>query len=61
MITGDHKVTATAIARKIGIFSDGDMALEGVELDAMKEEELDQNFRRLRSMRAFHLKIKSAL
>ena len=42
MITGDHKVTATAIARKIGIFSDGDMALEGVELDAMKEEELDQ-------------------
>lgn len=42
MITGDHKVTATAIARKIGIFSDGDMALEGVELDAMQEEELDQ-------------------
>ena len=41
MITGDHKVTASAIARQIGIFNDGDMALSGVELDAMSDEELD--------------------
>lgn len=47
MITGDHKVTATAIARKIGIFTDGDMALEGVELDAMSDEELDQKLAKI--------------
>ncbi len=41
MITGDHKITATAIAGQIGIFEEGDMALTGVELDAMSEEELD--------------------
>ncbi len=40
MITGDHKVTATAIAKQIGIFLDGDMALSGVELDSMNDEEL---------------------
>ena len=42
MITGDHKITATAIAEQIGIFSEGDMAVTGQELDAMSEEELDQ-------------------
>lgn len=42
MITGDHKVTATAIAKQIGIFEDGDIALEGVELDAMTDDELDE-------------------
>ena len=40
MITGDHKVTATAIARQIGIFKEGDMALTGQELDGLSEEEL---------------------
>ncbi|WP_237301616.1 cation-translocating P-type ATPase [Vagococcus penaei] len=40
MITGDHKTTAVAIAREIGIFSDGDMALTGTELDNLTEEEL---------------------
>ncbi len=40
MITGDHKVTATAIAKQIGIFKEGDLALTGQELDAMSEEEL---------------------
>lgn len=42
MITGDHKVTATAIAKQIGIFKEGDMALTGQELDALSEEELAQ-------------------
>lgn len=42
MITGDHKITATAIAKQIGIFEDGDLALTGQELDAMSDEELDK-------------------
>lgn len=42
MITGDHKITAMAIAGKIGIMEEGDLALTGPELDAMKEEELDE-------------------
>lgn len=42
MITGDHKVTATAIAKQIGIFEAGDEALDGLELDAMTDAELDE-------------------
>lgn len=42
MITGDHKVTASAIAQKIGILQDGDMAVTGTELDAMDDKELDE-------------------
>ncbi|MBE5940937.1 MAG: cation-translocating P-type ATPase [Lachnospiraceae bacterium] len=42
MITGDHKVTACAIAKQIGIYSEGDLAMTGQELDAMSEEMLDQ-------------------
>ncbi len=42
MITGDHKVTATAIARKIGLFEEGDIAVTGQELDAMSDEQLDE-------------------
>ena len=41
MITGDHVVTASAIARDLGILTDGDRAITGAELDAMSEEELD--------------------
>ncbi len=41
MITGDHKVTATAIAKQIGIYKDTDMALTGQELDNMTDAELD--------------------
>jgi Ca2+-transporting ATPase len=40
MITGDHKLTAMAVAREIGIFHDGDMALTGEDLDAMTDEDL---------------------
>ena len=40
MITGDHKITAVAIAKQIGIYEDGDMALMGEELDALSDEEL---------------------
>ena len=41
MITGDHVVTASAIARELGILEEGDRAITGAELDAMSEEELD--------------------
>lgn len=41
MITGDHKVTAVAIAKQIGIYTEGDMALTGAELDALSDAELD--------------------
>ena len=40
MITGDHPHTATAIAREIGIASDDDLAIAGVELDKMSDDEL---------------------
>lgn len=47
MITGDHKVTATAIAKQIGIFSEGDIAVTGTELDAMSDEELEQKIQNI--------------
>lgn len=40
MITGDHVVTASAIARDLGILQEGDMAISGAELSAMSDEEL---------------------
>jgi Ca2+-transporting ATPase len=40
MITGDHKLTALAVAREIGIYTDGDLALTGEDLDAMTDEDL---------------------
>ncbi|MBO5068062.1 MAG: calcium-translocating P-type ATPase, PMCA-type [Clostridia bacterium] len=40
MITGDHVVTATAIAKEIGIYVDGDMAITGAQLDEMSDDEL---------------------
>lgn len=42
MITGDHKITAVAIAKQIGIFREGDMALTGMELDSLSDEQLDE-------------------
>ena len=47
MITGDHKITAVAIAREIGIFEDGDIAMTGTELDAMTDKELDELIARI--------------
>lgn len=42
MITGDHVVTASAIARELGILEKGDKAVTGAKLQAMSDEELDQ-------------------
>ena len=47
MITGDHKVTAVAIAKKIGIFNNGDIAVTGLELDKMSDEELEQEIEKI--------------
>ncbi len=41
MITGDHVVTASAIAKELGILVEGDRAITGAELDAMNDSELD--------------------
>jgi len=47
MITGDHKNTAYAIANEIGIIEEGDIAVTGMELDAMTEDELDEKLPRI--------------
>lgn len=47
MITGDHKVTASAIAQNIGILEAGDIAVTGPELDAMSERELQEKLDRI--------------
>ncbi len=43
MITGDHKLTAVAIARELDIFRDGDLAITGEDLDFMPQELLEQD------------------
>lgn len=42
MITGDHVITATSIAKKIGIFEENDLYLEGQKLDLLNNHELDE-------------------
>ena len=42
MITGDHVVTASAIAKELGILEDGDLAITGAQLDSMNDSELDE-------------------
>ena len=45
MITGDHKITATAIAKKLGILENEDEAITGHELEKMSDEDLEKNVR----------------
>lgn len=47
MITGDHKTTAEAIGREIGLMEEGDIAVTGKELDKMSEQELDEKLERI--------------
>lgn len=42
MITGDHKLTAVAIAKELAIFRSGDLAMTGIELDMMPQEVLEE-------------------
>ena len=45
MITGDHKITATAIAKELGILENEEKAITGVELEEMSQEDLEKNVR----------------
>ena len=45
MITGDHKLTAAAIAKEVGILLDGDEVVSGIELSKMSDDELDRRVR----------------
>ena len=45
MITGDHKITATAIAKKLGILENENEAITGAELDKISDEDLEKNVR----------------
>ena len=47
MITGDHVVTASAIARELGILNDGEIAITGVELDNLTDAELDEQIEKI--------------
>ena len=47
MITGDHKITATAIAKALGIMEDGDEAITGAELEEISDDELIKRVRNI--------------
>jgi len=47
MITGDHVITASAIAKELGILNDGDLAITGAQLDAMTDSELDASVEKI--------------
>ncbi|MEM2911824.1 MAG: cation-translocating P-type ATPase [Candidatus Bathyarchaeia archaeon] len=42
MITGDHKLTAIAVAKDVGIFKEGDMVLTGAEMDKLNDKEFEE-------------------
>ena len=46
MITGDHKITATAIAKRLGILENENEAITGAELDKISDEDLEKNIRK---------------
>src|SRR3989475_7903759 len=48
MITGDHKLTAMAVAREMGILGEGDLAFTGEELERMPDDELVRQVERIR-------------
>lgn len=48
MITGDHKLTAVAVAKELDMFKEGDIALTGKDLESMSEEELLKNVEKIR-------------
>lgn len=58
MITGDHKITATAIAKKLGILEDEDEALTGLELEKMSDEDLQKMLDIILYMQEYHQNIK---
>ena len=47
MITGDHKITAAAIAKRIGILQEGDLVCEGADIDGMSDEDLEEYVERV--------------
>ena len=48
MITGDHKITATAIAKQLGILENEEEAITGLELEKMSDEDLEKNVRKMK-------------
>ena len=61
MITGDHVVTASAIAKELGILQPSDRAITGSELDAMTDSQLDEQVENIAVYARVSRKIKSAL
>lgn len=61
MITGDHKITAVAIAKRIGIYEEGDLALTGTELDACPEKNWKKRLIKYLFMRECHRSIRYGL
>ena len=48
MITGDHKLTAMAVAREMGVLSEGELALTGEELEKLPDEDLQRDIERIK-------------
>ena len=58
MITGDHKITAVAIAKSLGILEDEAEAITGKELEGMSDEDLTKILDNIQFMLEFHQNIK---